>query len=334
MRRISAIVLTALLLIALLAGCGKTNESTTNQTTSQEENAYPGGKNITAIVAFAAGSSTDLNMRLLASYLEDELGTTITVQNKEGGGGEIGWTALANSKNDGYTIGVLNSPCFQLPIANPDSCKFTIDSFIPVGNMVTDPGCVVVAADSPINSLADMVAAAKANPGSVTVSTTGLNNSEARACNMLAASQGVEFTIVPYDSCTEGINAVIGGHVQVSWMNVGDIIPQLKQGNIKAIAVGSPERSELLPDTPTFKEQGLDFNQFSMRTVAVPAGTDPAIVEKLEAAIAAVMQNPEFVQKAAESNILLDYQDSETMIQIYKDLDKQWRAEWAERPWA
>ena len=71
-----------------------------------------------------------------------------------------------------------------------------------------------------------------------------------------------------------------------------------------------------------------------MRTVAVPAGTDPAIVEKLEAAIAAVMQNPEFVQKAAESNILLDYQDSETMIQIYKDLDKQWRAEWAERPWA
>jgi len=331
MRRIGTTVLTILLLISMLAACGKTNDPSG---TDQKETEYPAGKNITAIVAFSAGSSTDLNMRLLAGYLEDELGTTVTIQNKEGGGGEIGWTALANSKNDGYTIGVLNSPCFQLPISYPDTCQFTIDSFIPVGNMVTDPGCIVVNADSPINSIADLVAAARENPGSITVSTTGLNNSEARACNMLADAEGVEFTIVPYDSCTEGINGLIGGHVQVAWMNVGDIIPQLQQGNIKAIGVGSPERNELLPDTPTFQEQGLEFNQFSMRTIAVPAGTDAAIVEKLEAAIAAAMQNPEFIEKATESNILLDYQDSESMIQIYKDLDAQWRAEWEEHPWA
>ena len=273
---------------------------------------FPNGKTITAIVAFAAGSATDLNMRMLASYMEDELGTTITVQNKEGGGGEIGWTALANSKADGYTIGMINSPAFQLPIQREGECKFTVDSFIPIGNMVTDPGCVVVN----------------------TVATTGLTTSEARACNTLAANEGVEFKIVPYDGSTEGVNALIGGHVKVAWMNVGDIIPQLEQGNIKALAVGSPERNELLPDVPTFVEEGLDFNQFSMRTLAVPAGTDPAIVAVLEEAVKNAMENPEFQKTAEEANILLDFQDSASMTQVWKDLDTQWRAEWAERPWA
>ena len=295
---------------------------------------FPKGKTITAIVAFAAGSATDLNMRMLASYMEEELGTTITVQNKEGGGGEIGWTALANAKPDGYTIGMINSPAFQLPIQREGECKFTVDSVIPIGNMVTDPGCVVVNADSEWNSLADLVEAARANPGSVTVATTGLTTSEARACNTLAANEDVEFKIVPYDGSTEGVNALIGGHVKVAWMNVGDIIPQLEQGNIKALAVGSPERNELLPDVPTFVEEGLDFNQFSMRTLAVPAGTDPAIVAVLEGAVKNAMENPEFQKTAEEANILLDFQDSASMTQVWKDLDTQWRAEWAERPWA
>ncbi|MBQ9420752.1 MAG: tripartite tricarboxylate transporter substrate binding protein [Lachnospiraceae bacterium] len=340
MKKIGVVLLSALMLTSLLAGCSQPAASSQPAETKAAEtqaaaaaDAYPGGKNIDAIVAFAAGSATDLNLRLLASYLEDELGTSVTVQNKEGGGGEIGWTALANSKNDGYTIGMLNSPCFQLPISNADTCKFTIDSFIPIGNMVTDPGCVVVAADSEINSLEDMVAYAKDHPGEITVATTGMKTSEARACNTLAAERGVQFQIVPYDGSTEAINAVVGGHCMVAWQNVGDIMTQLDQGTIKPIAVGSPERSEILPDVPTFAEQGLDFNQFSMRTLAVPAGTDPEIVKTLEAAMAKAMQNPEFIKKAEESNILLDYQDSASMIQIYKDLDAQWRAEWAERPW-
>ena len=189
-------------------------------------------------------------------------------------------------------------------------------------------------ADSPINNIEDLVAAAKANPGGVTVSVTGMNTSEARAINTLAKTFDVQFQLIPYDGSTEGINALIGNHVQVSCQNVGDILPQLAQGNVKAIAVGSKERSDLLPDVPTYGEQGLDFNQFSMRTFCVPAGTDPEIVAVLEAGIAAVMENPDFVKQAEEANVLLDYQDSASMIQVYKDLDAQWRAEWEVTPWA
>ncbi len=337
MKKKLAILMSAALLIASLAGCGQKsggNASGGNAGSNGGGAGFPAGKNIEIIVGFAAGSATDLNARMLATYLEDELGTSVTIANREGGGGEIGWTALANAKADGYTIGVINSPAFQLPIQNPDTCKFTIDSFIPVGNMVTDPGVILVGADSPINNIEDLVAAAKANPGGVTVSVTGMNTSEARAINTLAKTFDVQFQLIPYDGSTEGINALIGNHVQVSCQNVGDILPQLAQGNVKAIAVGSKERSDLLPDVPTYGEQGLDFNQFSMRTFCVPAGTDPEIVAVLEAGIAAVMENPDFVKQAEEANVLLDYQDSASMIQIYKDLDAQWRAEWEVTPWA
>lgn len=337
MKKKLAILMSAALLIASLAGCGQKsggNASGGNAGSNGGGAGFPAGKNIEIIVGFAAGSATDLNARMLATYLEDELGTSVTIANREGGGGEIGWTALANAKADGYTIGVINSPAFQLPIQNPDTCKFTIDSFIPVGNMVTDPGVILVGADSPINNIEDLVAAAKANPGGVTVSVTGMNTSEARAINTLAKTFDVQFQLIPYDGSTEGINALIGNHVQVSCQNVGDILPQLAQGNVKAIAVGSKERSDLLPDVPTYGEQGLDFNQFSMRTFCVPAGTDPEIVAVLEAGIAAVMENPDFVKQAEEANVLLDYQDSASMIQVYKDLDAQWRAEWEVTPWA
>lgn len=338
MKKKLAILMSAAMLIASLAGCGQQGGGNTSGAGSNgaanNGAKFPAGKNIEIIVGFSAGSATDLNARMLAPYLEDELGTSVTIANREGGGGEIGWTALANAKPDGYTMGVINSPAFQRPIENPDTCQFTIDSYIPVGNMVTDPGVILVGADSPINSIEDLVAAAKANPGGVTVSVTGLNTSEARAINTLAKTFDVEFQLVPYDGSTEGINALIGNHVQVSCQNVGDILPQLAQGNVKPIAVGSQERSDLLPDVPTYKEQGLDFNQFSMRTFCVPAGTDPEIVSILEAAIAAVMENPEFVKQAEEANILLDYQDSASMTQIYKDLDTQWRAEWEANPWA
>lgn len=337
MKKKLAILMSAALLIASLAGCGQKsggNASGGNAGSNGGGAGFPAGKNIEIIVGFAAGSATDLNARMLATYLEDELGTSVTIANREGGGGEIGWTALANAKADGYTIGVINSPAFQLPIQNPDTCKFTIDSFIPLGNMVTDPGVILVGADSPINNIEDLVAAAKANPGGVTVSVTGMNTSEARAINTLAKTFDVQFQLIPYDGSTEGINALIGNHVQVSCQNVGDILPQLAQGNVKAIAVGSKERSDLLPDVPTYSEQGLDFNQFSMRTFCVPAGTDPEIVAVLEAGIAAVMENPDFVKQAEEANVLLDYQDSASMIQVYKDLDAQWRAEWEVTPWA
>ena len=209
MKKKLAILMSAALLIASLAGCGQKsggNASGGNAGSNCGGAGFPAGKNIEIIVGFAAGSATDLNARMLATYLEDELGTSVTIANREGGGGEIGWTALANAKADGYTIGVINSPAFQLPIQNPDTCKFTIDSFIPLGNMVTDPGVILVGADSPINNIEDLVAAAKANPGGVTVSVTGMNTSEARAINTLAKTFDVQFQLIPYDGSTEGIN--------------------------------------------------------------------------------------------------------------------------------
>ena len=330
MKRKSYLLAALAAMVAVSAlGCAEENASSSTAAVN-----YPDGKVITAIVPWDAGSATDLNMRLLAQYLEPELNTTITVQNTAGGGGEIGWTAIATAEPDGYTVGMVNTPAFQLPIERGEECRYTVDSFIPVGNLVTDPGVVVVAADDSITSMADLVAEARANPGSVTVATTGLTTSEARACNTLAANEEITLNIVPYDSTAEAINSVIGGHVRVGWLNIGDVMSQVNQGSVRALAVGSLERMELYPDLPTFSEEGLEMNQFSMRALAVPAGTDPEIVAILEEAMKNAMENPEFISAAEAANVLLDWQDSATMTQIWHDLDTQWRAEWAERPWA
>ncbi len=339
LRSLALIALSAAMAVSVV-GCGGGDTSSTASTGSTASSGgestvnYPNGKTITSIVAWAAGSATDLNMRMLGQYMEQELGTTITVQNTAGGGGEIGWTALANASNDGYTIGMVNSPAFQLPIQRGEDCRFTVDSFIPIGNMVTDPGVVVVATDDSINSMADLVEEARNNPGQITVATTGLTTSEARACNTLAENEGVTFNIVPYDGAAEAINSIIGGHVRVGWLNIGDVMNHVNQGNVKALAVGSLERMAQYPDLPTFTEEGLEMNQFSMRTLAAPAGTDPEIVAILEEAMKNAMENPEFIEAAEAANVLLDWQDSATMTQVWKDLDTQWRAEWAERPWA
>ena len=229
------------------------------------------------------------------------MGQKVVVLNKPGASGQIGWGELANATPDGYTIGVLNSPFLQAPIQDPN-CKFTKDSFEPIANIVTDPGCVYTSAKNSWNNIADVIAAAKAKPSTITVGCAGLQTSEARTINNIERKAGVKFKIVPFNGNDEVNVALLGGHIDFAVSNVSSVISLINEKKMKFLAVNTTERSAMCPEVTTLKEQGYDIMQFSMRTFAAPKGIDPKILKVLSTAIEKGLKDPEFLKKAEKKH--------------------------------
>ena len=184
------------------------------------------------IVAFPAGGSTDIGARILAAAAEKEFGQPITVVNKAGAGGQIGFTEVARARPDGYTLGFLNLPGMNTIIARSRAqggCS-AIDSFMPIINQVLDPGLVWVKADSPYKTLADLIEAAKKNPGKISACTTGILSDDHLAILMMQEAAKVEFRIVHFDGGAQQITGVLGGHVDVAFDNVGSVFKRVQLG--------------------------------------------------------------------------------------------------------
>jgi tripartite-type tricarboxylate transporter receptor subunit TctC len=164
------------------------------------------------IVAFPAGGSTDVGARILAAAAEKDFGQPITVVNKAGAGGQIGFTEAARARPDGYTLCFLNLPGINTITLDPErKAAFTIDSFIPVVNQVLDPGLIWVKGDSPYKTLADLIDAAKKNPGKISACTTGILSDDHLAILMMQEAAKVEFRIVHFDGGAQQITGVLGG---------------------------------------------------------------------------------------------------------------------------
>ena len=180
------------------------------------------------IVAFPAGGSTDVGARILAGLAEKDFGQPITVVNKGGAGGQIGFTEIARAKPDGYTLGFLNLPGMNTITLDPErKAVFTIDSFIPIVNQVLDPGFIWVKGDSPYKTLADLVDAAKKNPGKISACTTGILSDDHLAILMLQEAAKCEFRLVHFDGGAQQLTGVLGGHVDVAFDNVGSVFKRV-----------------------------------------------------------------------------------------------------------
>lgn len=259
---------------------------------------------IELIVAFAAGGTTDIGARVLASIAEKELGQPMVVLNKGGAGGQLGWTELAMSRPNGYTIGYVNLPNLSSILADPErQAAFTGESFTPIVNHIVDPGVIWVRADSPYQSLDDMIAAAKENPKTVRAATTGiLGDDHLAILRVQQAAEGAEFRIVHLQDSAAQLKEVLGGNVDVGFDNVGGLVKYAQSGDIRILAVMDPERSKFLPDVPTTAEAGYpSVISNSSRGIVGPAGLDPAIVTKLQDAFLKAMDDPEHTAKLEAS---------------------------------
>lgn len=299
-----AAALAAASLIAL-TGCGA-NAGATNASAGD----FPKkGKTIDLVVAFSSGGAVDTAARLIQPILEKELGTNVEVINKPGAGGQIGYTQLTSAAPDGYTIGATGSPSVVVsPLDPARGAKYTRDSFQPLGRQVIDPAVIAVQPDSPYQTLTELLDAAKANPKSMTASTTGLQTGEHFAMAQIQEVTGAEFAPVHFsEGASQATTAFLGKHVDILVANVSDVTDLTKQGKARVLGVMTSERSPSLPDVPTFKEAGYEVEAGTARGYSAPAGLPEAVATKLEAAIQKAIEDPSVVQKMNDLGLQTSY---------------------------
>jgi tripartite-type tricarboxylate transporter receptor subunit TctC len=264
---------------------------------------YP-ERGLTLIVPYGAGGGTDITARLLAKDVEGVLGKPVTVENRAGGGGWVGWGALAAAKPDGYTLGYLNVPSMYAGYLDRQYKRNeTLESFTPLMNHVLDYNIWAVKADSPFKTVKDVIDAAKKAPETITVTGFGAGGDDHIATLGIGAETGTKFVVVHHRSTAEGKTQVLGGHVQVLAANISEVAQEVKAGQVRILGVMSPQRSRFLPDAPTFKEQGFNQVWSVSRGIAGPAGLPGNVQATLTAALEKTLTSREHQQKAEQLSL-------------------------------
>lgn len=295
---------------------------------------YP-EKPIEMIVAFAPGGGTDIAARSIAQFIEKHLGddASIAVVNKPGAGGEIGWTELSRAAPDGYTIGMINPPAFNALVVE-GKAKYAMADFQTIGNLVYDPGILVVGKDSPYMTLADLLEASKAAPGAIVVGTSGAaGSSEHIGILTLNRLSGALFTPAFFGSTAPVRQAILGGHIPAATMNLSEALEIARSGDIRILGVMSEDRQTAMPDVATFREQGVDLVVTASRGLAMPAGAAPEIVEKLQTALEAAMNDPEYLESAKKAEIPLHYLNATDYQALLDLMTVNLTETWKVTPW-
>ena len=246
------------------------------------------------IVPAAPGGPTDLPARLVAQILPD-LGQPGVVENRPGGGGVVAARSVATAAPDGYTLLVGNTSVLAvLPAVSASAGYDPAKNFAPVVKLSESYQILVVPAASPFKSVADLVAFAKQHPGKLNVAHTGAGGLPHLTIKLFEARAGIDLVGVPYKSGAESVTAVLGGQVDMTIEGITILLPLIRDGKLRALAVTSRERTPLAPDLPTMIEAGVpDYEVTTFNGVVAPAGTPAAIVAKLNAAINAGLQTPD-----------------------------------------
>lgn len=251
--------------------------------------AYP-DRPIGVAVSYGAGGATDFQARIvtMVSGNEDLLGQPMYIINKPGAGGRVGWNWFASqADSDGYTLSAYNVPHF-IAQSIKGGVKYSVDSFEPIANWGADPAVVIVGADSPYNTIGELVDYAKANPGKTTMSGAGLFVGHHIAALQLQNASEAKFAYIPTKGGgSAAMKAVIAGDMVSGINNLSDAFRAREAGSVKILAVADLERSEFLPDVPTLKEAGFDVDNASVnfRGLMVPKGTPQEVIDVLSAKI-------------------------------------------------
>jgi tripartite-type tricarboxylate transporter receptor subunit TctC len=257
---------------------------------------YPGAQPIRIVVPFPAGGPTDALARLVSERLAAALGQSVVVENRGGGaGGSVGAKSVAAADPDGYTI--LMTPGGSLtagPAVHKNIGYDPLTAFTPVGQLVESSQALAVHPKLPVKSLGEIVAYAKANPGKVTFGSQGFGVGPHLLIELLKLETGVDIVHVPYRGTAPMLTALASGEIQMAMDPTMTILPLIQSGQVRAIAVTTPQRSPKLPDVPTTIEAGYPklISAYWLGVVA-PAGTPPAVVSRLNAAFRTSLEPPE-----------------------------------------
>ena len=248
---------------------------------------------ITILIPFPAGGSADTLARLIGAKLSDSLGQAVVVENKPGAGGNLGTDAVAKAAPDGYTLLLAPSSIAIAPSLYSKLPFDPIKDFAPVTLIGSIPMVVVVNPEFPAKTILELVALAKAKPGEITYASAGNGSTNHLAVELFKIKTGIDMLHVPYRGNPLAIVDVIAGRVPVFFDFVLTGLPHVREGKVRALATTGAHRSAVMPDVPTVMEAGVpDFEASTWFGLYAPAGTKPAVVEKLNTEILAVLAMP------------------------------------------
>jgi tripartite-type tricarboxylate transporter receptor subunit TctC len=261
--------------------------------------AWP-AKPIRLIVPFPPGGLIDNMARLVGPRLAQELGQAVVIDNKPGAGGNLGAAEAARAPADGYTL-LMASPPLTISPALYASLPYKPEQIAPVGLLGRVPNVLVVSAQSGINSVADLLASAKRQPGKMNYASNGNGTSLHLSAELFKSTTQTFITHIPYRGAAAAVTGLISGEVEMMFENLPSVLGQIEGGALKALAVTTRRRSLALPAVPTLVELGMaEFDVSAWYGVAAPTGTPRAVVSALEQALQKIMREPEVI-RAMES---------------------------------
>ena len=259
---------------------------------------YP-ARTITLVVPYPPGGGVDAMARVVAERLSGALGQQVVVDNRGGGGGLIGTRAVQKAAPDGYTLLLGHTGTISInPSLYANAGYDPRKDFAAIGLIASMPVVLIAHPSFPAKTIADFVALAKKEPGKLNVGTSAVGTGGYMTAELFKAAAGINVAIIPYKGTAPVMNDLLGGHVPVAFGVIPPALGNIQAGKLRAIAVASPKRTALLPDTPTFAESGLPgFEAVLHYGLLAPAGTPRPVVEKLNAALRRLVDSEEVAKR-------------------------------------
>ncbi len=286
---------------------------------------YP-TKAIKFVVPFPAGGPADTIARILGDKLTVLLGQPVVIENRAGAGGLTGTASVAKSDPDGHTIGIAASSALAINVNLRDTMPFQpLKDFRLITQIVSVPEILVVGEGVPAQSLAELIALAKAQPGKLVFASTGLGGMPHLAAELLKITAGIDMVHLPYTGAAPAVNDLLGGHVQLMFADVPVLLGAVQSGKLRALAIGSRVRSPSVPDVPTTAELGMpDVEADNWYGLVVPAATPAAIAAKLHAAAVEALHSAEVKDKLAAQGAIAVGNSSEEFAAYVKSETDRW----------
>lgn len=279
------------------------------------------GRTVTIIVNFAAGGTIDVAARMIAPYIEKELGTKVEILVKAGAGGQIGLTELARAKPDGYTVLLTSWPSGITTYLSPEAkAIYKHESFQPIVAFAKQPWLMAVKADSPYKTMKDIIEAARKDTASAPVGISGavLGTSDI-AMKAIVKQTGVKLRLVYFAGDSQSFPALMGGHVATIFASTGTMVGPFKSGTARVIALTGSDTLSYFPGATTLTSQGFNVNMDSIRGLTGPAGIPKEAIAAYERAVKKATEDPEFVERMNTQAAPVVFYNSEQYTKAYRD---------------
>lgn len=290
---------------------------------------YP-DKPIQYILGHAAGGGSDVGTRTWVPYMEKCLGGTVVVNIMPGGGGALGFAAIASADPDGYTLGQLTTPG-HVTVSFGKEMPFSMDSFEYLGNFYGVGSVIAVNKAGKLKSFQEVVDFAKASSTPINVGVGSIGNDDHLAGLQFMAESGLNFNLIPFGDNSQTRNALMGGHVDIAMMSNTEIVRF--QDELMPLAIAARERKANLPEVPTFQELGYNVVAGTTMPLAAPKGTPAEVLDKWKACIAEISQNKEFIAEAEKRGMSPMLMDAQATFNHVKSQRDEYQKLYDAHPW-